>query len=73
MANTMRVTHRVVNVKRHTTGFVLTGGKQVTRYQAVQLARKGLIRNVRVVKSNNRAYLTGESTSLYALPVKVEA
>ena len=73
MANTMRITHRVVNTKKHTTGFVLTGGKEVTRYQAVQLARKGLIKNVRVVRSNNKSYLMGDSTSLYSLPVRVEA
>lgn len=69
----VRITRRLVNVRRHTKGFVLTGGKSVTRNQAVKMARKGLIRDVRVVRANHRDYLMGTGTSLYSLPVSVDA
>jgi hypothetical protein len=69
MANT-RITRRLVNSKRHTVGFVLTGGKQVTRSQAIQLASGGNIAGVRVVNGSQGRYLqsTG-NTGLYELPI----
>lgn len=70
MANTTRITRRLVNSKRHTVGFVLTGGQQVSRSQAIQMASSGQIVGVRVVNGSQGRYLqaTG-NTSLYELPI----
>ncbi len=68
MANT-RITRRLVNTKKHTIGFVLTGGKQVSRSQAIQMASGGHIAGVRIVNGSQGRYLqsTG-NTGLYELP-----
>lgn len=73
MANT-RITRRLVNTKRHTVGFVLTGGKQVSRSKAIQMASGGHIAGVRVVNGSQGRYLqsTG-NTGLYELPVAQQA
>ncbi len=67
-----KIKKRITNAKRHTTGFVLSNNKSVTRYEAIRMARKSQIEGVRIVDSRNGAYLqsTGK-TSLYNLPVQV--
>jgi hypothetical protein len=44
----MRITRRLVNTKRHTTGYVI-GGKKTSVPQARRLASQGRLANVRVV------------------------
>lgn len=44
----MRVTRRIVNTKRHTTGYVI-GGKSQSVAQARKLASTGRVSGVRVV------------------------
>lgn len=69
MTNT-RITHRIVNSKRHTLGFVLTGGRQITRSQAIDLASKGKITGVRVSRGSQGRYIQSTSDrNLYDLPI----
>lgn len=68
----MTIQERVVDVRRHTKGFKISG-KMYTRKEAVQLARKNKIDGVRVI--NSRAYgphLVGTQKSLYDLPIRFE-
>jgi len=66
------ITKRIVNTKRHTVGFILSGRERVTRAQAVRLARQSAIRGVRVVRSSQGTYLQSTtSNSLYDLPETV--
>ena len=70
MARKLRITRRMTDVKKHTTGFVLTGGREVTRHQAVQMANRGQISGVRVIKSASGPYLQSTSNrNLYDLPI----
>lgn len=60
---------RVINSKRHTVGFVLTGNKRVTRAEAVRMARQSMIGGVRVVRSSQGTYLQSTTDrNLYDLP-----
>ena len=72
MART-RINRRLVNSKRHTTGFVITGNRRITRSEAVRMAKQNQIAGVRVVRGADGPYLmsTGKR-SLYSLPVAVE-
>lgn len=64
------VRKRIINDKRHTVGFVLTGNRRVTRAEAVRLARRSQLSGVRVVNSSQGTYLQSTtSRSLYDLPV----
>lgn len=66
----IRITRRVTNQKRHTVGYVLTGGQQVTRSRAVQMASSGQISGVRVVNGSSGRYLQStNSRGLYELPI----
>ncbi len=47
-AKPLKITRRIVNTKRHTTGYVI-GGKTQSVAQARQLAESGRINGVRVV------------------------
>lgn len=60
---------RVINSKRHTVGFVLTGNKRVSRAEAVRMARQSMIGGVRVVRSSQGTYLQSTTDrNLYDLP-----
>lgn len=64
---------RIVDVKRHTLGFKI-GGRNLTRAQAVRLARKGEIRDVVIRKGGNDELHIASApftTPLYDLPTKV--
>lgn len=65
-----RINRRVLNTKRHTVGYVITGNKQVTRSQAVTLAQRGQLSGVRIVKNGKTSYLQSTTKrSLQDLPV----
>jgi hypothetical protein len=67
------ITERIVSKKRHTTGFVV-GKQEVTRPQAIKMARRQQIDGVRVANGPQGAYLVSTTdTSLYALPTRVAA
>lgn len=67
---TARINRRVLNKKRHTIGYVITGNKRVTRNQAVTLAKRGQLSGVRVVNGRTSNYLQSTtSRSLQDLPV----
>lgn len=60
---------RVINSKRHTVGFILTGNKMVTRAEAVRMARQSMIGGVRVIRSSQGTYLQSTTArNLYDLP-----
>jgi len=60
---------RVINSKRHTVGFVLTGNKRVSRAEAVRMARQSTLGGVRVVRSSQGTYLQSTTDrNLYDLP-----
>jgi hypothetical protein len=61
---------RVVSTKRHTVGYMVTGVGQVTRNEAVKLAKAGKIKGVRVTRGPQGDYITSNtSRNLYSLPV----
>ena len=66
----MKVTARIVNIKRHTLGYVINQ-ENYTRYEAVQLARSGLVNGVKVARTGNITHLIGTGNSLYDLPVNL--
>lgn len=70
---TARINRRILNTKRHTVGYVITGGERVTRDQAVKLANSGRLSGVRVIKGLTTSYLqsTGKR-SLQELPVVID-
>ena len=65
----MRINRRIVNVKRHTVGYVLSGGRQVTRKEAIGLAKTGALAGVRIVNGPKGKYLqsTGKR-NIHELP-----
>lgn len=66
---TARINRRVLNTKRHTIGYVITGNKQVTRSQAVTLAKRGQLSGVRIVNGKTSYLQSTTSRSLQDLPV----
>jgi hypothetical protein len=67
--NVSTIRKRVINSKRHTVGFVLTGNKRVSRAEAVRMARRSAIGGVRVVRSSQGTYLQSTTNrNLYDLP-----
>lgn len=69
MNNTHSIIKRVVNNKRHTVGFILSGNRKVTRSEAVRMARSSRIRGVRVVSGSQGTYLQSTTDrNLYDLP-----
>lgn len=67
MARTIK--KRIVSTKRHTVGYVLSGGTRVTRAQAVQMAARNEISGVRVVGTGRSRYLQSVARPhLYSLP-----
>ena len=70
---TARIHRRILNNKRHIVGYVITGNKKVTRKQAVDLAKKGQISGIRIVKGPNGEYLQSTTKrSLRDLPITLE-
>ena len=68
----MTISKRVLNKKRHTVGFIISG-TEYSRAQAIKLARKGEISGVRVAKGSQGPYLVSATkTSLYSLPTTVQ-
>jgi hypothetical protein len=66
----MMIYKRVVSTKRHTVGYMVTGVGQVTRNEAVKLAKAGKIKGVRVARGSQGEYITSNtSRNLYSLPV----
>ena len=53
-SKSMRITKRLVNVRRHTTGYII-GGKRHTVIQASKLAKAGRLPNVQVVGNHIQA------------------
>ncbi len=68
----MMIYKRVVSTKRHTIGYMITGVGQVSRREAVRLAKAGKIKGVRVARSPQGEYITSStSRNLYSLPTVV--
>jgi hypothetical protein len=63
----VRVTHRLVDQKLHTKGYVIDG-KSMTRSAAVQLAQQGKIRGVVAVGGHHIQSLPTRKQKLYDLP-----
>lgn len=71
-----RITARVVDVKRHTVGFILNNNKRVTRGQAVKMARSNQLKDVVAKKGVDSWYVTSlpsASLRLQDLPTVVRA
>lgn len=69
----MRIYRRVVNPKRHTVGYMVSGHGKVTRNQAIKMASKGDISGVRIARGQSGKYLVSTtSKGLYELPITVE-
>lgn len=64
-----RISRRVVNTKRHTTGYVV-GGKTISVDRARKMASRGQLAGVRVVGDHIQANLGCKP--LYDLPTKIE-
>lgn len=64
----MKITSRVVDVRRHTKGYVM-GGKRYTVAQTRNLAAKGRVQNVQVVGNHIQA-IPGHRR-LTDLPMKI--
>lgn len=72
-AHQSRISKRITNVRRHTTGFVV-GGRRVTRGQAVKMARRNKIMGVTAKHGVDGWYLSSlpnSEVNLYDLPVVV--
>jgi hypothetical protein len=69
----MEIIKRIVSSKRHTEGYLLQNGKQLTKLQAIKEARKGRIAGVRIVNGTEGPYLmtTRGNSGLYNLPVRI--
>jgi len=71
----MRITHRIVSVKRHTTGYMVDG-KRMTRGQVVKMARRGNFEGITARKDPWARWYVASNPSreekLYDLPILVE-
>jgi hypothetical protein len=69
----MRIQKRLVDVKRHTSGYKI-GGKWFTRSQAVSLAKQGKLQGVSIRTRAGITYIqsTPGHTMLYDLPISVK-
>lgn len=71
MAKSTRITRRIIDSKKHTQGFILQGGRRVSRSEAVTMASSGKISGVRIVNGPHGSYLQSVGTrGLYDLPVE---
>ncbi len=69
----MRIYKRVVNPRRHTVGYMVSGHGKVTRKQAVKMAKRGDITGVRVANGKSGKYLVSTTKkTLTDLPVSIE-
>lgn len=65
----MMIYKRVVSTKRHTVGYMVTGVGEVSRREAVRLAKAGKIKGVRVSRGPQGEYIiSNTSRNLYSLP-----
>jgi hypothetical protein len=72
MNNARTIVKRVINSKRHTVGFVLSGNLRVSRSEAVRMAKASKIRGVRVISGSQGTYLQSiTDRNLYDLPTVV--
>jgi len=70
----MMIYKRVVSTKRHTVGYMITGVGQVSRREAVRLAKAGKIKGGRVARSTQGEYITSStSRNLYSLLTVVDS
>lgn len=67
--NSLKITHRVVNVKRHTLGYVINN-RRYTVNEARRLATNGLLNGVQVVGGHIQA-IPGRRNPLSSLPVQL--
>jgi hypothetical protein len=66
----MMIYKRVVSTKRHTVGYMVSGVGQVSRREAVRLAKAGKISGVRVARGVKGEYITTTTArNLYDLPI----
>lgn len=54
----LRIEKRLISHRRHAVGYLING-KKYTRRQAIDLAKKGRIADVKVVKGRSYSYLVG--------------
>lgn len=69
---TTRINRVVQNTRRHTIGYVVTGGKTITRDQAVRYARRGQLAGVRVVEAQTPYLQSTGKRSLQDLPIVID-
>jgi len=69
-----RINRRIVNTKRHTVGYIITGNERISRSQAVRMAGSGELSGVRVVGGGSQSYIqsTNNDRRLYDLPEVVD-
>jgi len=65
----LKVTSRIVNVRRHTTGYIV-GGQQYSVSQTLQMAKAGKISGVQVVGDHIQAQRGARKLS--DLPTRIE-
>ena len=73
MATTVSISKRVADSKRHTLGYVLRDGREITRSQAVKMAQRNQIKNVRAINGSDGPYIQSVegAKNLYDLPVTI--
>jgi plasmid maintenance system antidote protein VapI len=70
---TARINRRILDTKRHTVGYVITGNKRITRKEAVRLAKRNQISGVRIVNGQTSDYLMSTTKrSLQDLPIVID-
>ena len=66
-----KISERIVNVQRHTVGFVVNR-EELTRKQTVKMVKQDRIKGVRVCHGPFGPYLASTTRrSLYRLPIRV--
>ena len=69
-----RINRRLVSKKRHTLGYIISGGERITREQAVAMANNGQLSGVRVVNGPSSSYIQSTTQrSLRELPITIES
>lgn len=70
----MKITKRIVDTKRHTTGYIVNNNKKLTRGQLVKEARRGKVKDVVAKRGPDGWYVSSVPNSerkLYDLPTIV--
>lgn len=63
-----RIYRRLIDSNHHTVGYIIEGQRRISVDEAVTMARKDMLSNVRVVNGSTRAYIQGVNSSLSDLP-----